>query len=79
MTRLIGMLMLTMFVLLVAGRHAKGQDINFCSLPVPKAILQAHTSFNAIYEFDVDQHGVPLNIKSVSKQSTNSSLCGVIG
>jgi hypothetical protein len=70
MTRYVGMLAFILFSLLGAGRPAKGQDINFCALPLSPAILQAHTSFNAVYEFDVDQHGVPLNIKSVSKQFT---------
>ena len=57
-------------VLLGAGRRANGQDISFCSLPLSQAILQAHTSFNAVYTFDVDEHGVPVNIKAVSKQFT---------
>jgi hypothetical protein len=49
---------------------ARAQDITFCSLPLPKGIPQAHASFNAIYEFDVDQHGTPINVKPVEEQFT---------
>src|SRR5215471_11210932 len=54
----------------LGGSKARAQDITFCSLPLPKAILQAHTSFNAIYEFDVDRHGTPINIKPVEERFT---------
>ena len=70
MIRSVGMLTFALSLLLGAGRQANGQDISFCSLPMSKAILQAHTSFNAVYTFDVDQHGVPINIRAVSKQFT---------
>lgn len=71
MTRHIGIVVFGLFVLLAVGRQANGQDINFCSLPLSKAILQAHTNFNAVYTFDVNENGVPFKIKAVSKEFTN--------
>jgi hypothetical protein len=63
------------FLLIVAALSisvtVEGQEINFCSLSLPKGILQANTSFNAVYEFDVDKDGVPLNVKPVERKSTN--------
>ena len=64
-------LFLLFLMLLFGGVKAKAQDINFCSFPLSKAILQAHASFNVIYEFDVDQQGVPVNVRPVAKQFTN--------
>jgi hypothetical protein len=49
---------------------ARAQEIDFCHFPVSKAILQAHSSFNAIYEMDVDSQGVPTSIRPVSKEFT---------
>jgi hypothetical protein len=53
------------------GNIAEGQEINFCSISLPPAILQAHASFSAIYGFDVVQNGSTTNIKPVEKQFTN--------
>ena len=53
-----------------ASSAAKGQDIDFCSLPISSAVLQAHTDFNAVYAFDVDPKGVPVNVKAISRQFT---------
>jgi len=61
-------------MVLLMGEGAKAQDINFCSFSLSEAILQAHTSFNVIYEFDVDKHGVPVNIKSVAKQFASPEM-----
>lgn len=58
-------------VFFCAIRSAKGQEINFCSLRVSPAVLQAHTDFNAVYAFDVDQKGLPVNVKAISRQFTD--------
>jgi hypothetical protein len=63
-------LLASIFVAFFAGAAAKAQEINFCTFSLPKGILQAHTSFNAIYEFEVDQGGTPINIKPVAEQFT---------
>lgn len=55
------------------GRIAEGQEITFCSISLPPAILQAHASFSAIYGFDVSQNGFPINIKAIEKQFTNAT------
>jgi hypothetical protein len=70
MIRFVRILLLfaSIFMALFAGRAAKAQEIDYCSFSLPKAILQAHASFNVIYEFDVDQHGTPINIKPVGEQ-----------
>jgi hypothetical protein len=47
---------------------AKAQDVDFCSFTLSEGVLQAHTNFNLIYEFDVDQHGAPTNIKPITGQ-----------
>jgi hypothetical protein len=52
---------------------AQGQEINFCSISLPPAILQAHASFSAIYGFDVAENGSPTNIKPVEKKFTNAT------
>lgn len=70
MTRVYGLALTIVFTLLFGGSAAMGQDVSFCLLPLPKVVLQAHTSFNAIYQFDVDNAGIPSNIKAVSKQFT---------
>jgi hypothetical protein len=56
------------------GEPAKAQEVDFCSFPLSKAILQAHADFNAIYEFDVDQHGVPTKVKPIAQQFTEPKL-----
>lgn len=66
----VGLILFTLSALLKGWSSARGQEVNFCSFPVAKAILQAHATFNAVYEMDVDQHGIPINIRSVSKQFT---------
>jgi hypothetical protein len=58
---------------LLHGNTAEGQEINFCSISLPSAILQAHASFSAIYGFDVAQNGSPINIKPVERQFTNAT------
>lgn len=60
----------SIFAVLFHCTAAEGQDVSFCSLLLSKAVLQAHTNFNAVYEFDVDEHGVPINVKPVAKQFT---------
>ena len=52
---------------------ARGQDITFCLISLPAAVLQAHTNFSAIYEFDVAQNGIPINIKPVAKEFTKAA------
>ena len=59
---------------LIACKAAGAQEVNFCSFTLPKVVLQAHADFNAIYEFDVDQRGVPTNIKPIAEQFTKPKL-----
>jgi|SRR5581483_996338 len=62
---------LQLLVLLIAALllcpACNGQDIAFCSFPLSKGVLQAHASFNAVYEFDVNEHGTPIKIAQVGK------------
>jgi hypothetical protein len=46
---------------------AKAQELAFCAFPLSKAILQANASFNVIYELDVSEKGLPVNIKALEK------------
>jgi len=55
---------------LLGLKSARAQDITLCALPLPTGIPQAHASFNAIYEFDVDRQGTPMNIKAVEERFT---------
>jgi hypothetical protein len=57
-------------ILLLSSIPANAQEVNFCAFSLNKEILQAHTSFNAIYEFDVDEHGTPIHIKPVEARFT---------
>lgn len=59
--------------LFLTGNPAQGQEINFCSISLPPAILQAHASFSAIYGFDVSENGVPANIKPLERKFTNAA------
>jgi len=54
-----------------ANTSARAQAITLCALSVPKEIQQAHASFNAIYGFDVDSRGKPINLKPIESQFTN--------
>ncbi len=46
---------------------AKAQELTFCAFPLSKAILQANASFNVIYELDVSEKGLPVNIRALEK------------
>jgi hypothetical protein len=68
---LVGCILALAFFL--TGNKAQGQEINFCSISLSPAILQAHASFSAIYEFDVAENGSPANIKPLEKKFTNAT------
>lgn len=75
MTKLIWYLIADVLCLafFLPGKIAEGQEINFCSISLAPAILQAHANFSAIYGFDVAQNGSPINIKPIEKQFTNAT------
>ena len=59
--------LLWLLVFLFDVGTAKAQELTFCSLPLSKAILQANASFNVIYELDVSEKGLPVNIKALEE------------
>jgi hypothetical protein len=64
--------LLLLIVLFIFGNvPANCQEVNFCAFSLPKGVLQANASFNAIYQFDVDKNGDPINIKPTAKEFTN--------
>jgi hypothetical protein len=50
---------------------AQGQEINFCAFRLSPGVMQANASFNAIYDFNVNKDGVPINIKAIARQFTD--------
>jgi hypothetical protein len=63
--------LLLVIVILFSSRVVRGQEVEFCLMPLSEGILQAHASFSAVYQFDVDQKGVPANIKPITKAFTD--------
>jgi hypothetical protein len=55
---------------LTSSAVAKGQEVNLCLFSLSPGILQANASFSAIYDFDVDKNGVPVNIKPLAQEFT---------
>src|SRR4029077_2908886 len=59
--------LLGFLVILFDVGTAKAQELSFCAFPLSKGILQANASFNVIYEFDVSEKGLPVNIRKLEK------------
>jgi len=62
---------IALVVFFCVSGSARSQEINFCSLRMSPAVLQAHTDFNAVYAFDVDPKGLPMDLKAISPKFTN--------
>jgi hypothetical protein len=67
--------MLVLLAVFFSGTLSLGQEINFCLMPFSQGVLQAHTSFSAIYEFDVDQNGAPQTSNQSRKLSQTLLRC----
>ena len=62
-----GWILLWFLVVLCDVGTAKAQEVSFCAFPLSRAIMQANASFNVVYEFDVSENGLPLNIKTLER------------